>query len=366
MYNQYDSRWKNVKLGTSNSTIGMYGCNLTCIAQGLVDHNYNYTPATLNQLFIQTASYTNGNLINPATIAAKNPRLFTAGYSEAWSDAKVKQYMQMHDDYIIIGEVDARGIGGSGQHFVLLIDLVLTPEGKISNTLIGDPWGGLEQLVTIRYAKYGCIKSLRVYRVNRASSGNQQSNNQTDNNNSSGEQNMEASQYNYFLDVDSYQAGERKLIEHLGINGDHCAWGDASGDGGGYLGSERRKVYSLEGENQSIRLDRDQWSAKAQDLDAINIDLQKQLDTSERVVGEQKTRLNQLYENIHTLQNQIKDLEAGQSAEIEALKSEIELKDETIEDLQATIKHLKEQSGGNCEQRPLWEQIVERLKELFA
>lgn len=359
MYNQYDSRWKNVKLGTSNSTIGMYGCNLTCIAQGLVDHGYSYNPTTLNQLFIQTASYTNGNLINPATIAAKNPRIFTAGYSEAWSDAKVKQYMQMHDDYILIGEVDARGIGGSGQHFVLLMDLVLTPEGKISNTLIGDPWGGLEQLVTVRYAKYGCIKSLRIYRLNRSNSSNQQSGSTTDNDTQTGEDNMELNQYNYFLDVDSYQAGERKLIEHLGINGDHCAWGDASGDGGGYLGSERRKVYSLEGENQSIRLDRDQLSAKSQELDAINIDLQKQLDNAERVVSEQKARLEQLYE-------QIKDSEAGQSATIEELQSEIQLKDETIEDLQATIKHLKEQGGGTCEQRPLWEQIVERLKELFS
>lgn len=359
MYNQYDSRWKNVKLGTSNSTIGMYGCNLTCIAQGLVDHGYSYNPATLNQLFIQTASYTNGNLINPATVAAKNPRIFTAGYSEAWSDSKVKQYMAMHDDYIVIGEVDARGIGGSGQHFVLLIDLVLTPDGKISNTLIGDPWGGLEQLVTIRYAKYGCIKSLRIYRLNRSNSSNQQSGTPTDNDTQTGEDNMELNQYNYFLDVDSYQAGERKLIEHLGINGDHCAWGDASGDGGGYLGSERRKVYSLEGENQSIRLDRDQLSAKSQELDAINIDLQKQLDNAERVVGEQKARLEQLYQ-------QIKDSEAGQSATIEELQSEVQLKDETIEDLQATIKHLKEQGGGTCEQRPLWEQIVERLKELFS
>lgn len=357
MYNQYDSRWKNVKLGTSNSTIGMYGCNLTCIAQGLVDHGYNYTPATLNQLFIQTASYTNGNLINPATVASKNPRIFTAGYSEPWSDSKVKQYMAMHDDYIIIGEVDARGIGGSGQHFVLLIDLVLSPDGRITNTLIGDPWGGLEQAVTIRYAKYGCIKSLRVYRVKSLNGDSQQSGTPTDNNDSTGEAEMELNQYNYFLDVDSYQAGERKLIEHLGINGDKCAWGDASGDGGGYIGSERRKVYSLETENQSIRIDRDQWSAKAQSLDAINIDLQKQLDNAERVVGEQKARLEQLYQ-------QIKDSEAGQSAQIEALKSEIELKDETIKDLQVTIKHLQEH-GGACEQRPLWEQIVDRLKELF-
>lgn len=50
-----------------------------------------------------------------------------------------------------------------------------------------------------------------------------------------------------FLDCKNFDEAESKLIEHLGIKGDKCAWGTDDGDGtGGFLGSERRKVKKLE------------------------------------------------------------------------------------------------------------------------
>ena len=355
MYNQYDKRWKNQLLGTSNVTIGGYGCNLTCIAQGLLDHGWDYTPLSLNALFTKNGSFTNGNLINPVTVASKNPHLFYSAWSEGWSDEKVKKYMSEHDKYIVIGEVDAKGIGGSGQHFVLLIDLVMNGN-KISNTLIGDPWGGLEQLVTIRYAKYGCIKSLRVYQVKSKNGNNQQPSGSTDNSSSESEGKM----YDEFLDVKNFQEGREKLIQHLGLDGAKCAWGNADGDGGGYLGSERRKAKRLEEENSDLnaQADKDRQEIGKQ-LKQIN-DLQEQVNTLDQTLIEKNQTIDELYRKLDN--SGLDELKAR----IDQLLSEVALKDQTIEKLQTEIESLKAQQGGTCTQKPLWQQIVDRLKELFA
>lgn len=354
MYNQYDARWKNQPLGTSNVTIGGYGCNLTSIAYGLKQHGWDYTPLTLNVIFTKNGSYSNGNLIDPAQVAKTNPGLFKAGWREEWNDDKVKNYIKNYNDYIIVGEVDARGIGGTGQHFVLLLDLVLN-NGKISNTLIGDPWGGIENLATIRYAKYGCIKSLRVYQVKAKSNGNQQSGGSTDN----GSDLEGDTMYNQFLDVDNFEAGKNKLIEHLGIKGDKCAWGDASGDGGGYLGSERRKVKRLEEENadlsQQTEKDRQEIGKQLKQI----TDLQAQVSTLDQTLIDKNKLIDELYAKLDNSGNE------ELKARIDQLLSEVALKDQTIEKLQAEVEYYKNQSS-SCETKPLWEQIVERLKELFA
>lgn len=163
MLNQYDAKWKNVKIGTSTSTIGAYGCNLTCICQALIDRGYDFTPDTLNTRFINNKSYSSGNLIAPSTVASTNSDIFISGKSEAWSDTNVRKYLS-DKQYFVVCEVSAQGIGGTGQHFVLLRSLV-EKNGVITNSYIGDPWGGLENLTSVRYGNYGYIKSLRVYKV---------------------------------------------------------------------------------------------------------------------------------------------------------------------------------------------------------
>jgi len=356
MYCQYDPKWKNEILGTGGTTIGGYGCNITSLAYGLYQHGYNYNPRTLNKLFIENGSYVNRNLLQADVVASKNPSMFVTGRKEEWNDNKVKQYLlNEYNNYIVIGEVDARGINGSGQHFVLLLDLVLNKNGSIQNTLIGDPWGGLENLVTIRYAEYGCIESLRVYQVKSKNNGNQQSGGATDNGGV-----LEGDiMYNDFLDVDNFEAGERKLIEHLGINGKKCAWGDASGDGGGYLGSERRKVKKLEEENSDLskQAEKDRQEIGKQ-LKQIN-ELQGQVSTLDQTLIDKNKLIDELYSKLDN--SGLDELKAR----IDQLLSEVALKDQTIEKLEAEVEYYKNQSS-SCETKPLWEQIVERLKELFA
>lgn len=324
MYNQYDAQWKNQLLGTSNKTIGGYGCNLTSIAYGLKEHGWEYTPLTLNVIFTKNSSYSNSNLIDPARVASKTPILFKAGWREEWNDEKVKNYIKDYQNYIVVGEVDARGIGGTGQHFVLLLDLVLN-NGKITNTLIGDPWGGLEQLVTIRYAKYGCIKSLRVYQVNSKGTSTPQTPSET----SKPKEDMEILQ---FLDRPDANTAIVDLTAHLGESGNKCSWGNSEGDGGGYLGSERRKVAGL-----SAQLVKSQ-----EECEDLNTQAKKDKD------------------EIASLLKEVED----KAKENDKLKAESDKKDEKIKDLQETIKKLKE--NGACENKPLWEMIVDRLKELFA
>ena len=57
-YSQKDSRWENVKLGTSKATIGSVGCYLVSFSI-LTDID----PITLNKLFIEKKVYQDGNMM---------------------------------------------------------------------------------------------------------------------------------------------------------------------------------------------------------------------------------------------------------------------------------------------------------------
>lgn len=131
-----------------------------------------------------------------------------------------------------------------------------------------------------------------------------------------------------FLDCANFETAERKLIEHLGINGKKCAWGDASGENtGGYLGSERREVKSLK---EKIK------------------DLENQLDQS-----------YSNNEQLHQAQLKIKELEKQLNALDQTLSERIDI----IKQLQEENEQLQKQVGQGS--KPLWELLVERLKELL-
>lgn len=61
IYNQRDPRWANVYMGTTRSTIGNYGCLISCVASGLTDAGKGYTPETLNAWLTLNKGYINGN-----------------------------------------------------------------------------------------------------------------------------------------------------------------------------------------------------------------------------------------------------------------------------------------------------------------
>lgn len=150
--------------GTGTQTIANYGCFMVNIYDALKERGlYTGSVGQLNQHLKDIGVYTpqNPTLINVATLGA-NSKYFVQGYKEAYSDAGVLKYLAEPGKYILIGEVSAKGIGGTGQHFVKIIRADST-NGKITMTYIDDPWGGLSnQKVTTRYGTYGNVLSLRV------------------------------------------------------------------------------------------------------------------------------------------------------------------------------------------------------------
>jgi hypothetical protein len=61
-YSQKDPRWSDVRLGTSYSTIGGYGCTLCSVASVLADFGIDVDPGRLNRWLIANGGYTGGNL----------------------------------------------------------------------------------------------------------------------------------------------------------------------------------------------------------------------------------------------------------------------------------------------------------------
>lgn len=59
---QRDSKWKNTKLGTSNVTIGDYGCLLTCCTMLANYYGHEVSVPQLNSKFIENNSYESGNI----------------------------------------------------------------------------------------------------------------------------------------------------------------------------------------------------------------------------------------------------------------------------------------------------------------
>jgi len=62
LYSQLDPRWKNQKLGSSNVTLGGYGCLVTTMAMLACYYGKNETPATLDTWLTQNKGYQDGNL----------------------------------------------------------------------------------------------------------------------------------------------------------------------------------------------------------------------------------------------------------------------------------------------------------------
>lgn len=61
LYSQRDPRWASDKLGTSATTIGGYGCLMTCAASVLTDAGTVMDPAALNVWLKVNGGYTSGN-----------------------------------------------------------------------------------------------------------------------------------------------------------------------------------------------------------------------------------------------------------------------------------------------------------------
>lgn len=158
MINQRDKLWAGESMGGGDYTIGNSGCYLVSLCQGLVDKGYNFNPHTLNEELKNRNLWDNNSYIKVDQLPAKWNIFKTFQRIDNYIDVpKIDTFLTA--DKIVLCQVDARAIGGTGTHFVYL-------NGYDGNTaVIGDPWTGTNELVTKKYNKYGNILGLRIFGI---------------------------------------------------------------------------------------------------------------------------------------------------------------------------------------------------------
>lgn len=113
-YKQYDSRWSNVKLGSSSKTIGVSGCLTTAIAmERSYAYGYTVTPATV----ATSSSYTSGGSI-----------YWPSAYSFIYSSNYLTQILNLlkQGKPVIVGASNEYG----SQHWVIVTGY--TPNGSVT------------------------------------------------------------------------------------------------------------------------------------------------------------------------------------------------------------------------------------------
>jgi len=120
---QRDDRWKNIKLGTSNVTIGSHGCTITCIAM-LADT----TPDVVNTRFLSVNGYADGNLVIWDKIKEALPDMYCQKIGWTYDNSDVSKNLPC------LVEVDGTPIGAP-RHWVIYI----------GNQKLLDPWTGKEE-----------------------------------------------------------------------------------------------------------------------------------------------------------------------------------------------------------------------------
>lgn len=133
---QMDFRWKNKKLGTDPaSTIGKYGCLLTCMTMVVDYYGCNETPASLNDHMLMVGGF-QGALIIPALLPDALPAVKYHKYVQCSSPpaplADIDASLAAGQPVIV--KVDYSKVQGIQDHWIVLY----AKQG--SDYLIQDPW----------------------------------------------------------------------------------------------------------------------------------------------------------------------------------------------------------------------------------
>ena len=141
---QVDPRWKDVQLGTSASTIGGYGCLITCVSMMLDYYGYNTNPALLNEELKVHSGYANGNLLMWGQVPVIYPGVTYDGKWEGSRNDIIDKCLA--DDRPAIVHVDYNpATAPIEQHWVLVVG---KKDGKY---IINDPKDGAQVVFNDRY-----------------------------------------------------------------------------------------------------------------------------------------------------------------------------------------------------------------------
>ncbi len=160
-FKQTEEKYKHIYLGFGSGTIYSYGCYLVSLVNGLNDKGYNFTPEGFNDFLKQNTAFVGefANYIDVERLDDILPNIFTSFRSvDPWNDKPLLDEL-IRPNLIVLGCVDAKAIGGTGSHYVLLT-------GKDGNVaIVHDPWTGREEKITVRWGKLGNIKSVRIFDI---------------------------------------------------------------------------------------------------------------------------------------------------------------------------------------------------------
>ena len=157
---QVDDRWRYEKLGTSNSTIGGYGCLITSVSMMLKYFGFDTDPSRLNKLLIANGGYHEGNLFVWNSLKVFYPPV-TFGYRYDYAALdKIDEQLAAGRPAII--QVDfVPSTSAIDEHWVLVVgkqgsDYIINDprDGKQHkfSEIYGDPKTGVKIVCTYNFA----------------------------------------------------------------------------------------------------------------------------------------------------------------------------------------------------------------------
>lgn len=161
MLKQTLAKYKTIMLGNGKGSIYDFGCYLVSLVEGLNTKGYNFSIEGFNEALKYNKCWVGEfqNYIDVDNIATKYPEIFKSFKKVTTWPSNDQLNSWLSGNYVVVCQVDAKGIGGSGTHFVVLKEM------QGNTAIVGDPWYGDIKPVTLRYGKLGNILSLRVFEI---------------------------------------------------------------------------------------------------------------------------------------------------------------------------------------------------------
>ena len=264
---QRDSRWKDIKIGNSTSSIGNYGCTITAIAM-LADTTPDVVNAFLTAVNGFSVDRIIWNKINETKLGLTFPDM---GRQYAYNDVAVREAIEKNSGCLV--EVDFDGVVAtpSDRHWVLYI----------GNHQLIDPWDGK----TKPTSSYPLVKGYAII----------QKNNEQDN--------LSSSEENILQFLREQNADEGKVREAFGALTDKIALQSQ-------IQTLGEKILSLETSHNdlqkqvddlSLKLSEEEKSGAYWQSEAITAkkDLENELEQN-ALIDEERKRYKRLYEEALT------------------------------------------------------------------
>lgn len=161
MFKQTDPKYKSVMMGFGTGSIYQYGCYLVSFVNGLNQKGYSFTPESMNDMLKAHQAWVGPykNYIDVLNLEKYFPTIFVKfGKIDPWNDVPPTIDF-LKSNLVVVCRVDARAIGGTGTHYVLLTSI------QDNIAVIHDPWTGNVEKITVRYKNYGNILGLNIFNV---------------------------------------------------------------------------------------------------------------------------------------------------------------------------------------------------------